>query len=621
MPYIGKSPHFGVRNRFIYTATGDETSKSGADDNGATLTFTDGAYVDVYLNGVLLKPDTDYVTTTANTIGSLSALSTSDILEVIVFDVFSVSDTVSAASGGTFSGRVDFSGGVGGSGGNLVLKNTDTADGSNPTLTLQSGETDVVKDDVLGSIAFQAPDEAGGTDAILVAAEVQAVAQGTFANNLNDTALVFKTGYSGATTEKMRIASEGAVLIGETDDKYLEAYGGSNTNGLFIAASNGAFLGMGRDTSSNDDFIAGIHFHNLNNGDYDAQDADGQLVAWIRCKVITSDNNAGDDSGAYLQFVASNEGSAIVENGRIYSGFTHFYNNESASQGVAGAFHEMSHNNNDTDVTRLYSDHTSYTGSVCRVSSQRTGSSSYYLVMAKSADDLSTSDNEFYVRGDGVVASDGANNLASGADYAEFFETTDGKAIAVGTTVVLENNKVRASKSSDSQSSVIGVVRPKSTGGNQVAKVGVVGNTACMRWMNKYLIDDYGAYVMEETTMTKWTSKVVNSVGGNEEREFTYETDKIPADGTDIWGAKNPPSDAVVYDTELSGELKGKKILRRKLNPDFDDSKEYVKREDRDEWVIVGLMGQVAITKGQKMGDRWIKMRDVSDTVEEYMIR
>ena len=100
MPYIGKSPHFGVRNRFIYPATGDETSKSGADDNGATLTFTDGAYVDVYLNGILLKAGTDYVTTTANTIGSLAALSANDILEVIVYDVFSVSDTVSAASGG-----------------------------------------------------------------------------------------------------------------------------------------------------------------------------------------------------------------------------------------------------------------------------------------------------------------------------------------------------------------------------------------------------------------------------------------------------------------------------------------------------------------------------------------
>ena len=174
----------------------------------------------------------------------------------------------------------------------LIIKSKATADDNRVLLTLQTGETDVVKDDVLGSIAFQAPDEAGGTDAILVAAEVQAVAQGTFSSSINDTALVFKTGYSGATTEKMRIASEGAVLIGETDDKYLEAYGGSNTNGLFITASNGAFIGMGRDATDNEDFIAGIHFHNLNNGDYDAQDADGQLVAWIRCKSITSDNNA-----------------------------------------------------------------------------------------------------------------------------------------------------------------------------------------------------------------------------------------------------------------------------------------------------------------------------------------
>jgi dsDNA-binding SOS-regulon protein len=27
------------------------------------------------------------------------------------------------------------------------------------------------------------------------------------------------------------------------------------------------------------------------------------------------------------------------------------------------------------------------------------------------------------------------------------------------------------------------------------------------------------------------------------------------------------------------------------------------------------------MTKGQKTGDRWIKMRDISDTVEEWLIR
>ena len=75
MSYIGKSPTgTGVRSRYYYTATGGETSISGADDSGATLTFTDGAYVDVYLNGVLLVAGTDYNTSTANTIGGLAAL-------------------------------------------------------------------------------------------------------------------------------------------------------------------------------------------------------------------------------------------------------------------------------------------------------------------------------------------------------------------------------------------------------------------------------------------------------------------------------------------------------------------------------------------------------------------
>ena len=113
MPYIGRSTDgFGVRNRFIYLASSGDTSVSGADANGATLTFTDGAYVDVYLNGVLLKPTTDYNTSTANTIAGLSALNTNDEVTVVVYDVFTVADMVSATSGGTFNGAVTLSGGI-----------------------------------------------------------------------------------------------------------------------------------------------------------------------------------------------------------------------------------------------------------------------------------------------------------------------------------------------------------------------------------------------------------------------------------------------------------------------------------------------------------------------------
>ena len=46
-------------------------------------------------------------------------------------------------------------------------------------------------------------------------------------------------------------------------------------------------------------------------------------------------------------------------------------------------------------------------------------------------------------------------------DYAEYFESTDGTAIPVGTTVVLVNEKVRAATSGEQP---LGVVRPGSDG-------------------------------------------------------------------------------------------------------------------------------------------------------------
>ena len=113
MAYLGRSTDgFGVRDRFVFTASGSETSFSGADDNSRTLKYEDGTYVDVFMNGVLLLRGTDYNTTTANTIGGLASLAASDIIEVIVYDVFTVADTVSKTSGGTFTGAVTTEGGL-----------------------------------------------------------------------------------------------------------------------------------------------------------------------------------------------------------------------------------------------------------------------------------------------------------------------------------------------------------------------------------------------------------------------------------------------------------------------------------------------------------------------------
>ena len=81
-------------------------------------------------------------------------------------------------------------------------------------LLLATSLTDINANDVLGKIDFQAPHEAGGTDAITIAASIQAIAQGTFAADLNATDLIFYTGHSEAATEKFRMTSQGEIGIG-----------------------------------------------------------------------------------------------------------------------------------------------------------------------------------------------------------------------------------------------------------------------------------------------------------------------------------------------------------------------------------------------------------------------
>jgi hypothetical protein len=91
----------------------------------------------------------------------------------------------------------------------LNLKHTATADDKPVVLTLQTGETDIAQDDVIGAVNFQAPDEGTGTDAILVAAGIEAVSEGDFSSSNNATKLSFKTAASEAAAEKASLSSTG----------------------------------------------------------------------------------------------------------------------------------------------------------------------------------------------------------------------------------------------------------------------------------------------------------------------------------------------------------------------------------------------------------------------------
>jgi hypothetical protein len=79
--------------RYRFTASGGETSVSGTDANGATLSYIVGKE-QVYLNGVLLARTSDYTATNGTSISSLAALTANDILEIITFTSFEVANAV-----------------------------------------------------------------------------------------------------------------------------------------------------------------------------------------------------------------------------------------------------------------------------------------------------------------------------------------------------------------------------------------------------------------------------------------------------------------------------------------------------------------------------------------------
>ena len=122
----------------------------------------------------------------------------------------------------------------------LTLKHASTSDDKFPTLTLAAGDNDIAADDKLGVINFIAPDEGAGTDAITVAAGIEAVSEGDFSASVNTTKLSFKTATSGVATEKMSLSSAGLLTI--ADDFVIKDAGtigsASDTDAIAIA-SNG----------------------------------------------------------------------------------------------------------------------------------------------------------------------------------------------------------------------------------------------------------------------------------------------------------------------------------------------------------------------------------------------
>lgn len=255
----------------------------------------------------------------------------------------------------------------------------------------------------------------------------------------------------------------------------------------------------------------------------------------------------------------------------------------------------------------------SYAGDAQYMQVGRAANSAYDFLDVRSS---SGSDSEFRLRGDGNGYADASWNN-SGADYQEYFESQSGVAAEVGRTVVLDGDQIRYyNAATDSADDIVGVTRPEADNKNSA----VVGNLAWNHWTDKYLTDDWGVYEREDITVYQWEVR-----GNVEDGEDGISVTHTVQQYSSLWlyshgdvveyvpvGSVTIPADAVQTTDNV-----------RKLNPAFDPAQEanYKSREDRDEWWLIGLLGQIQIKAGEPTNPRWIKMKDISANVELWYVR
>ena len=532
-----------------------------------------------------------------------------------------------------------------------VRRNSNDVNGSLLGLRKSRGtsvgsSTIVANNDYVGQISFYGQD---GTNDI-EAASIRGYVNGSPGTNDMPGALEFRTTADGASssTSQMTIASTGKLTVSPNI---------SGDYAMFVNQGNSAGWGMRvAGGADNDDYIlkcdngSGNHKFSVKSGGHVGIGASpGSAMLFIDQDVNTTAFKIDGEN--------TTTNCLTVEADALTSGSAGYFYSNSPSDTARRLFQIQNDNHADADATvclYILQDGNSDTIQVTASDASYTNNIQFLQASGRSSSDAfkflecytgGDTDVQHKLRGDGVTQN--RSGTFEAADYAEYFESKDGKVIAIGSTVKLDGDKIVACEDGDNP---LGVIRPLNTS--------LVGNSAWANWGSKYLTDDYGSPIMEEYSVTEWmedTDEVKTEevkaqdgveakdavlykegdelpegkkVGDEKEaavkgkdaveakaavykhKDIQYQTDKIPSDVT-------VPSDASV----TSKEKDGSKLMRKKLNPDYDESKTYVEREKRDEWHIVGLLGQIPITKGQPVSSSWTKMKDVSDKVEMWMIK
>lgn len=104
-------------------------------------------------------------------------------------------------------------------------------------------------------------------------------------------------------------------------------------------------------------------------------------------------------------------------------------------------------------------------------------------------------------------------------------------------------------------------------------------------------------------------------------------------DASDIIGVTRPANGgpSVIGNLPLKWQKKyqrdvyGAYILNeageRQLNPDYDPEKEYISREDREEWNVIGMLGQIPVSNSSGIHPSWKLMKVLDDNNKLYLVK
>lgn len=388
----------------------------------------------------------------------------------------------------------------------------------------------------------------------------------TVTNNISTTSGDITAGGRMVATNRLRVASVSDVSTGTGNWSFLI---GSEDN-LHTRMDNNEIQVMSNNSSYNDFYIQPLGgFTNINNGLFVAERNTISISNSNNSSYKLSISATGSSYTGNVLYLASNT---------TWSSNSNFDAIRYEKQGQSNTLIFRVRGDGSTD---FYAQGTSFSNSVVGSETVRSGSADFNHFRGASGSDGQV----FKVDGIGEIYADGGA-VTSPADYAEYFEWQDGNLNnedRVGYSVVLNNGKILKAQQGDIPFGVVSV------------NPSISGDAAWNAWQGKYLKDEFGRYILEDYNVFTWTDE---ESGYNEIEEDLIDENFILPEN---------------YETLI--------LQRRKLNPEYDSSVEYIPRSDRKEWSEIGLLGKLRLRKGQPVAPSWIKLRDISENVEEWLVR